>query len=868
MQALRPADGSGPPLAPRRACLGSLGRRRSLPDLWLYIGRGSSKHGLGQSLWANPFAIGRDGGRREVISRFRDYLSENTSLQGQLVAELSGKHLACHCAAHEPCHADVLIEYFHMLSGGAPEDDGPTSDEDELGLPKARAGAGWVGSGPPLLAAYGSRRRDVVDGGGLCSPGRWSVHQRRRPELAPRIAEVIDDVITQMANVEGSEFIDRVGSSLACGACTADPLGQWVGKARDALELLASGLGFARTHRPVHQACVLDLELLQFLVTQLGDPDAGFVERLFQGVPLGWRERLPRTPAVFERKSRWTKHVGTYDFGREVAANYRSADAQLRNIEETFAEQEAAGMMIRTTYAEARRRFGDRLRIAALGAVPQDDGFRVIHDGTHHVGVNTCIRVRDQEAVPTHDDIKAVLDEEFRVSGDGLFAFAFDISKAPRRVGVCERDWGLQACSTCPADHELLDSDPVWLNTVGTYGVGSASYWWGRLGALLQRLVLYVVSGRSLRWVMRFADDFLSLLRAPGVFRNIIAMLLLLRALGVPIKWAKCRGGFGVPWVGYFLCLERKLLGVSESRCAWIRRWCLRTVTDGKVHTQEFRECLGRLSFATGVLPFVRPFLGPLYTWIALQAECTIVELPPLVIFVLQWIEARFGPEYWTPVGADLHHAGELFRTDAKAEGDRIVIGGWEVLGAKPTHEARWFSLELTKDDIPWAYTRGDPFRSVASLELLATLVAVLVFGPAPGSLRKGLLSITGSGDNQSNGFTLDKLCSTKYPLYLALMELAEQLHSAGLLLSVAWRPRDENEEADALTNGIFTAFTPALRVNVKWADLPFKVLPKLAASAEALFKERQSAKAAAKEPARTAGGGKRRKPLREKDPW
>ena len=100
------------------------------------------------------------------------------------------------------------------------------------------------------------------------------------------------------------------------------------------------------------------------------------------------------------------------------------------------------------------------------------------------------------------------------------------------------------------------------------------------------------------------------------------------------------------------------------------------------------------------------------------------------------------------------------------------------------------------------------------------------------------------------------------------LLELAEQLHSARLLLSVAWRPRDENEEADALTNGIFTAFTPALRVKVKWADLSFKVLPRLAASAEALFKERQLAKASAKEPARPAGGGKRRKPLREKDPW
>ena len=127
-----------------------------------------------------------------------------------------------------------------------------------------------------------------------------------------------------------------------------------------------------------------------------------------------------------------------------------------------------------------------------------------------------------------------------------------------------------------------------------------------------------------------------------------------------------------------------------------VHGWCRKSLSGGKVHSQEFRECLVRLSFATRVLPFVRPFRGPLFAWSSLQAENAIGELPPLVIFVLRWIEERFGPEYWTPIGANRCHVGELFRTDAKAEGERIVIGGWEVLGAKPTREARWFSLELT----------------------------------------------------------------------------------------------------------------------------------------------------------------------------
>ena len=50
---------------------------------------------------------------------------------------------------------------------------------------------------------------------------------------------------------------------------------------------------------------------------------------------------------------------------------------------QSFEDQAAAGMMVKTAYAEAQRLYGDRLRVAALGAVPQDGGYRIIHDVTH-----------------------------------------------------------------------------------------------------------------------------------------------------------------------------------------------------------------------------------------------------------------------------------------------------------------------------------------------------------------------------------------------------------------------------------------------------------------------------------------------------
>jgi hypothetical protein len=66
----------------------------------VYVGRPSK--------WGNPFVIGRDGTRDEVIAKYRAWLVRQSSLMAAL-GELRGKHLVCWCPP-ERCHADVLIE--------------------------------------------------------------------------------------------------------------------------------------------------------------------------------------------------------------------------------------------------------------------------------------------------------------------------------------------------------------------------------------------------------------------------------------------------------------------------------------------------------------------------------------------------------------------------------------------------------------------------------------------------------------------------------------------------------------------------------------------------------------------------------------
>lgn len=76
-----------------------LNKRDGMPDGAVYVGR--------PSIWGNPFQIGRDGDRAEVIRRFTGHF-----LEGPLVSrlpELCGKDLVCWCAP-EACHADVLLK--------------------------------------------------------------------------------------------------------------------------------------------------------------------------------------------------------------------------------------------------------------------------------------------------------------------------------------------------------------------------------------------------------------------------------------------------------------------------------------------------------------------------------------------------------------------------------------------------------------------------------------------------------------------------------------------------------------------------------------------------------------------------------------
>ena len=81
-------------------------RHHGIPDGAVYIGRPSE--------WGNPFVIGADGSRDEVIAKYEQWLRGNPHLMAAL-AELRGKDLVCWCAPAS-CHGDVLLALANGLT--------------------------------------------------------------------------------------------------------------------------------------------------------------------------------------------------------------------------------------------------------------------------------------------------------------------------------------------------------------------------------------------------------------------------------------------------------------------------------------------------------------------------------------------------------------------------------------------------------------------------------------------------------------------------------------------------------------------------------------------------------------------------------
>ena len=190
-------------------------------------------------------------------------------------------------------------------------------------------------------------------------------------------------------------------------------------------------------------------------------------------VRIGVGARLPRLPALYKRKKKWrlASQSDPHDYlddkaGSEGAwrSNYASIDELADKVEEVMEDQAERGQVIRLSESEARTQFPD-LVVASLGAQRKEKAggvvtARVLFDGTHGISVN-------QKRSPIEADIQRILREKSR-AGLRTFALTADVAEAHRQVPIDRRDWHLLGSQVRPGG-------TVFVNTVGTFGVASAS---------------------------------------------------------------------------------------------------------------------------------------------------------------------------------------------------------------------------------------------------------------------------------------------------------------------------------------------------------------------------------------------------------
>ena len=139
------------------------------------------------------------------------------------------------------------------------------------------------------------------------------------------------------------------------------------------------------------------------------------------------------------------------------------------------------------------------------------------------------------------------------------------------------------------------------------------------------------------------------------------------------------------------------------------------------------KSSLGRLGFVAQLLVWLKPYLAPLYAWGAAVSSGTVGKLPETVVLTLRYILLQLkGDPFLLSAKRPMQFDAEAFRTDAKCEDGRVVLGGWKV--NSDIMLSRWFSIEVGPGEAPFLF-RAEKLRASTSAELLASLAALFAFG-------------------------------------------------------------------------------------------------------------------------------------------
>ena len=761
--------------------------------------------------------------------------------------------------------ATMLDDQFQLPStGDAMEKKVPVPvdeafEETQRGVKQAQDF--WIGGrGEPRFTITLGKIKPFHDGAGLTSPGRWCKERRCFPEdeLTLGLRRSLENGLLEKLGETG---FNRAFFEIATRQEVFTPaLLEW---GRNCICEALNGLVSEPLQLTHGQPFFLNL--LEGLAKQMKDADWEIIQLYKTGVPVGILTPMPRKPEIFEEKTKWKLSLDPMFPPELENPNYASLKDHEETIEQQFREEEKAGMMLELSDEAFYSRFGDNVAVSALAALQEKDKVRVLLDASHVTQVNHRIQCRDQISTPGPRE-KHTLMRECRENGVFPIALLADVSKAHRRYLHDPKETGFLGCR--------IKEGSVWINLVGTFGVACTAYWWSRLAGIIVRVVYGLLGKENPLELLIYVDDleFLAVNRQER--RAVVLAIFYMKLLGMPFKEAKFRGGYEVEWIGLFCNYKTFSMGLSPTRARWMVSWINNALEQGSLELHELERGIGRINFAVNALVYDKPLLGILYMWLAAvrNSWSQRLTIPWAVRLALVWMKKRIleGSALQRVPDAKTN-AGEWFRSDAKAEDGKAFVGGWECANGTRPAEARWFAVEIKKEWAPWAFAKmNDPKRTIASLELLGTLLCLKIFGREAMKGHLGTIGMTGSTDNQGNSYAAQKLLSTKWPLTVVLLELVEEMRSLDVELYLQWIPRDENSEADALTNGDYSAFAAEKRIQVDLEKIRWWVLPEMMATSQQLYEDIQKGKEKSKKVRLVSFVQrlKRMKKKKEADPW
>ena len=546
--------------------------------------------------------------------------------------------------------------------------------------------------GQKVNLEWAGKSRELVDGFGLCSPTLWEPSSRgaHLSSEAKRLSENIFEVLSTFVN---HKFADprREAIKLGLGHFSSSPFDEK--ELEELRQRWAANLPSKEMALVVPERQPFLLGLIGQSLEAFGDPDfAVYMEgtdSFWTGVPVGYDEPLPRVSSIFPKKEK-ARPLDDSEFNN-MAGNYKSAECMADDLEKKFKEEEQLGRMIPTTLGRLKTEFPERLPlVAAMGAIRKPNGdVRPLHDGTHYVQLNNQIVFQDQLQYPGPEDA-AHLVRHIQEEQEAAFALSADISSAHRLVKIRRRDWPLLGCKA------RSDDKTIWINCVGTFGISSASYWWSRLFSGIGRLAAYIMQQQNW-WQLVYVDDLHLTCLGARKFVNLWIVLLIYELVGTPFSYRKFAGGLKVQFVGYLLDYRECFIGITKKRGDWLVDFVEEMrKAGGVVLLRRFNEFVGRLGFVARVLVWLKPFMAPLYAWSSVLDRSSVATAPRLVSLVLRFLseqlrDCTFVHTCRRPKG----DSQELFRTDAKCELGRVVLGGVHLISGA------WFSVEVRPERRP-----------------------------------------------------------------------------------------------------------------------------------------------------------------------